>query len=110
MNTLMPCGLDDDRCRLEPDGPEDTDPRTDAEKRIEWICEEWQSVLDKGDDDTYEDWRDIRMMAYGAKQALNQNNGFTARQDYLLFDIVGDLAFLNGVNCIQNGKYEGAKK
>jgi len=107
MNTI-PCGLEDDRCRFEPDGPEDTDPRTDSEKRIEWICEEWQGAMV---DDCYETWRDVRMMCYGAIQALNQCRGSkTAMDDYRTFSVLGDIAFKNSSDCIQAGKYEGAPK
>jgi hypothetical protein len=102
-----PCFTDSDEFRFEPDGPEDTDPRTDAEKRIEWICNEWKYALD---DDNYESWHDVRMMCYGAIQALNQCSGSkTAMDDYRMFSTLGDIAFNNGSDCIQDGKYEGAK-
>lgn len=105
MNTI-PCGKEVYIDRSYESDEEDTDPRTPAEKRIDWICEEWKGALE---DDTYDTWRDVRMMAYGAKMSLIKHRGDATFTDYRLFDMVGDLAFLNGLDCIREGKYEGAK-
>jgi hypothetical protein len=103
----MPCGKEVYIDRSYESNEEDTDPRTDAEKRIEWICEEWASALT---DDTYDTWRDVRMMCYGAVQALNQCRTIDCMEDYRTFSVLGDIAFNNSLDCIRDDKYEGAKK
>lgn len=90
MNT-MPCGLEDDRVRFEPD-EEDADPRTDVEKRLSWICDEWAGVLNN---DHYDDWHDLRMMIYGASQALiHCRDRF---EDYSALRELGNFAFECGM-------------
>ncbi len=106
MNTI-PCITDSDEFRFDPDGPEYTDPRTDAEKRIEWLCDEWQAALNN---DSYDTWRDVRMMCYGAIQALIHCRGSkTAMDDYRTLSELGNVAFVYSTDSILAGKYEGAK-
>ncbi len=108
MNTnLMPCGLDDERIRFEPEEPESEDPRTDAEKRLEWLCDEWK---DAQADDHYDSWRDVRMMIFGATQALNHCKADPRHDDRMALITLGGLAFEYSLVCIQQGKYEGAHR
>lgn len=100
MNQRMPCGLDDERIRFEPDEPDD-DPRSHVEKRLEWICEQWADALI---DDTYETWRDVRMMIYGATQALIHCRD--RHQDIEELGHLSSMAFENSISCIQKGKYD----
>ena len=104
MSNLMPCGLDDPDLRFEADGEEEV--MSEAEKRISWIFSEWQEAIENDDLET---WRDIRMMVYGAKQALAQA---TTRQydEYRLLDDLGAVAFEHSLDCIRHGKYEGAPR
>lgn len=106
-NNLMPCGLEDDRIRFPPDAPEDDDPRSDAEKRLEWLCDEW---ADAQADDHYDTWRDVRMMVHGAIQALNYCKADARHDDRMALMAAGSLAFEYSLDCIQQGKYEGASK
>lgn len=100
----MPCINDDTRYRYEPEGEaEEIDPRTIAEANIAWIEDEWKSALEE---DTYEAWNEIRMMCFGATQALVYGSGMHAERK-LLSDI-GNIAFENGLSCIRSGRYEGA--
>ena len=90
----MPCGLEDDRVRFEPEA-EDEDPRTDMEKRISWICDDWHDALIN---DTYEDWRDLRMMTYGAYQSLiHCKDRF---DDLEALRELGNIAFARGIDRI----------
>jgi hypothetical protein len=101
----MLCGLqDDDRNRFELDGPEDESPLTDMEKRIQWICDAWSDALTN---DNYDEWRDVRMMLYGAKQTLIHCNKFKL-DEWTVLDELSDIAFHNGLDCISRGLYEGA--
>lgn len=103
MNNLMPCGLDDPRIRFEPDEPEDDDPRTDMEKRLDWLCDEWATAIT---DDTYDTWRDVRMMIFGASMGLvHCRDKF---DDRMALSTLGSVSFEYGLACIQQGKYEGA--
>ena len=100
----MLCGLqDDDRNRFEPDGPEDESPLTLVEKRIQWICDDWADALKN---DNFDEWYAVRMALYGAKQAVNHCRD--RRDDWKAFDELSDIAFKNGLDCINRGKYEGA--
>jgi len=101
MNT-MPCGLEDDRIRFEPE-EEDTDPRTDVEKRLSWICDEW---ADAATNDRHEEWRDLNMMLHGALQALNHCRD--RHEDRMAIMAINALAYQNSTDCIMDGKYEGA--
>lgn len=103
MNDRMPCGLEDDRIRFEPDEPEEESPMTDMEKRISWLCDDWAEALR---DDTYDTWRDVRMMIYGATQSLVDCKG--RFDDIRALHDLGNIAFDNGLECIRAGKYEGA--
>lgn len=103
MNNLMPCGLEDDRVRYEPEDDEPESMLTDVEQEIEWLCDDWQQALA---DDTYDTWRDVRMMVYGATQMLNQVGRHYETRAALNY--LGTLAFDNGLVCLKAGKYEGA--
>lgn len=104
MNTML-CGYRDDR-RLwdEPEEVEE-DPLTEAEKRIEWICDAWADALLI---DTYEEWHDVQIMAYGATQMCTYASGMHKEREMLRE--IGRLAFANSRDCIQAGRYEGATK
>lgn len=105
MNTML-CGYrDDSRLWDEPEEVEEPDPRTEEEKRIDWICDAWADALEI---DTYEEWHDVRMMAYGATQMCTYASGMHDLRK--LLREIGNLAFENGLVCIQAGKYEGATK
>lgn len=86
--------------------PEDVSPLTPTEQRIEWLCDAWQEAIA---DDTYDQWRDVRMMIYGATQTLIQCKNWLDRQDEM--DALRDLssfAFECGLDCLKRGQYEGA--
>lgn len=103
-DSRIPCGLEDDRIRFDADEPEADDPRTETEKRLEWICDEWKFAQEE---DIYDTWRDVRMMIVGARQALNHcNDRYDDRMD--LLDLMG-IAFGYSLACILAGRYEGAK-
>lgn len=92
----MPCGLEDDRIRFEPDAEEDSDPRTDLEKRLSWLCDEWKEALEYDD---YEHWHDMRVMIYGATQALIRcSDRF---DDHEALRALSNIAFLNSLDCIR---------
>lgn len=95
MNQRMPCGLDDERIRFEPDEPDD-DPRNHVEKRLAWLCEQWADALI---DDTYDAWRDVRMMIYGATQSLIQCRD--RHRDIEALGHLGSMAFENSISCLQ---------
>lgn len=109
MNQML-CGYrDDPRQWSEPDTEEeDNDPRTEQEKRISWICDDWADALKC---DNYDEWRDVRMSLYGARQALVNLDRYdkTVSQTWDLLNSLGDLAFEYGMDCIRSGEYEGAK-
>lgn len=105
MNDLTPCFTDCDDNRLPADEPEANDPRTDAEKRLEWLCDEWASAQT---DDHYDTWRDVRMMVHGAMQALNYCTRDDRHEDRTALMTLGCLAFEYSLVCVQEGKYEGA--
>lgn len=105
MNSPIHCFTDCDDNRLPADEPEANDPRTDAEKRLEWLCDEWASAQS---DDHYDSWRDVRMMIFGATQALNHCKADPRHDDRVELITLGGLAFEYSLGCIQQGKYEGA--
>jgi len=102
MNNLMPCGLDDPRIRYEPEEVEVEDPRSLMEIRIEWLCEEWQSAIK---DDTYESWRDLRMMVYGATQALNYCRD--RHDDRMALMVLSSVSFEHSLACLAADKGSG---
>jgi hypothetical protein len=105
MNQML-CGYrDDPRQWDEPEAIEEEDPLTDAEKRLEWLCDEWASAQT---DDHYDTWRDIRMMVHGAMQALNYCTRDDRHDDRMALMTLVSLAFEYSLACIQQGKYEGA--
>lgn len=110
MNSLMPCGLDDPRIRFEPDlidADEDTDPRTDMEKRLEWLCDEWAYAQEA---DTLDEWRDVRMAIHGAYLALTFCSADDRSADRVALDNLSALAYQHSIDCISAGRYEGATK
>ena len=98
--TPMPCGLEDDRIRFDPEEPESDDPRTDMEKRLEWLCEEWKECQV---DDHYDSWRDMKMAMHGAWQALNHCRD--RHEDRVALETLGLLAFQYSMDCIDEGKF-----
>lgn len=108
MNNSMPCGLDDERIRFEPDlidVDEAEDPRTDLEKRFDWICGEWK---DAQEIDTLEEWSSVRYALYGASQALvSCSNRY---DDIRALDTLRGLCVEYSSACIRDGRYEGASK
>ena len=103
MNSHIPCITDSDEFRYPDEAPEEESPFTEVEKRIQWICDDWADALTN---DNYDEWRDVRMMLYGAKQTLNYCKD--RRDDWKALDDLSDLAFANGLHCIGRGQYEGA--
>lgn len=101
MNDRMPCITDSDEHRFEPDGEESL--LTITEQEIEWLCDDWQQAIA---DDTYETWRDVRQMVYGATQMLNQVGRHYETRAALGF--LGQMAFENSIVCLRELKYEGA--
>ncbi len=101
MNNLMPCGLDDPRIRFEPEPvEEESDPRTDMEKRLSWICDEW---ADAATNDRHEEWRDLNMMLHGALQGLNHCPD--RHYDRMAIMEISKLAYQHSTDCIQAGRY-----
>lgn len=98
----IPCGLDDPRIRFEPDAEEEESLLTKDEQRFEWLFDEWQQAIHDG---TYDAWRDVRMMVYGAKQVINQSHAFEAIQ---ILHTLDGVAFGLGMDQIKAGNYEGA--
>lgn len=82
----------------------EVDVMTIAEKRIAWICDSWADALEG---DNYEEWRDIRMMTFAAKQMLTSADRFDS-DVYKLLDALNNIAFENSVECISRNRYEGA--
>ena len=103
MNGLMPCKP----ILLEPEVFGDNDPRTEMEKRIEWLCDSWAEAQT---DDTLESWRDVRMMTHGAIQALNFCHADSRHEDRMALMAIHSVAFEYSQACINEGKYEGATK
>ena len=107
MTARIPCGLEDDRIRYEPDEPEEESPLTPVEQRLSWLCEEWQAAVAE---DYYDTWRDIRMMVHGALQALNWCKADNRHEDRMALMQLGSVAFEHSLDCIASNKYEGAPK
>jgi hypothetical protein len=103
MNNLMPCITDSDEWRFEPDGLEDESPMTEVEKRIQWIRDDWVDALEN---DNYDEWRDVRMAIHGAYQTLIHCKD--RHDDSKALTELSEIAFKNGLDCIQRGRYEGA--
>ena len=101
----MLCGYrDDSRLWDKPEiDEEDTDLRTETEKRLEWIEDEWKTAQEL---DSYEGWNDVRMMTYGAVQSMVYADG--RHEERADLTTLGSLALKNGIDCIKAGKYEGA--
>lgn len=108
MENVMPCGKDDERLwdRYESE-PEDDDPRTETEKRLMWIEDEWAQALEADD---YEAWHDIRMMVHGALQAIAMAYTLGRIDEVNALRELGNIAFERGIVCIKAGKYEGAPR
>lgn len=104
MNQML-CGYrDDDRLWDEAEAiDEDEDILTPLEKRLEWICDEWKEAREA---DTYDAWYSVRMMLYGAAQALNYCRD--RYEDRMAVSLLSNVAFEYSLTCIQEGKYEGA--
>ena len=100
MSNLMPCGLDDPDLRFEPDEP-DTDPRTDMEKRLSWICSDWNEAIEI---DMADAWRDLRMSLYGATQTINCSPD--RYWDGVQIRHLAEIAQWRTLDCISRGRYE----
>ena len=105
MSHPIPCGLEDDRCRLEPETDEPESPLTLVEKEISWVCDSWREALEI---DTAEEWGTVRHELFGARQALIHCPGHW--DAYRALDDLASIAFENTIACIRAGRFEGAKK
>lgn len=81
------------------------DSRTDAEKRLEWLCDEW---ADAHAINMLDEWRDLRMAIHGAIQVLNYCR--ERHEDRIALMELGSLALQHSQDCIIAGRYEGAKQ
>lgn len=91
MNNLMFCITDSDEDRFPAEDAAEESLLTIAEQRIQWLCDEWQTAINDG---TYDAWRDVRMMIYGASQTLNYfSDNQTMRTD---LHVLGGIAFEHG--------------
>ena len=97
----MPCYTDSDANRF-PEEVEEESPLSLMEQRIEWIFSEWQDAIIN---DTHEEWASVRVMLYGAKQALIQYGRIEHRQDRDAMQLLSDIAFQHCRDCIAEGKY-----
>ena len=97
----MPCYTDSDADRF-PEEVEEESQLTLMEIRIEWIFSEWQDAIIN---DTHEEWASVRVMLYGAKQALIQYGRIEHREDHHAIQLLSDIAFQLGLDCIAEGKY-----
>ena len=97
----MPCYTDSDAARF-PEEVEEESQLTLMEIRIEWIFSEWQEAIVN---DTHEEWASVRVMLYGAKQALIQYGRIEHREDHHAIQLLSDIAFQLGLDCIAEGKY-----
>ena len=66
MNTIH-CITDSDELRYPAEAQEEESNLTDLENRISWGCDEWADALEN---DTYDEWKSVRMALYGATQTL----------------------------------------
>ena len=99
----MPCYTDSDADRFPEEVEEDTDPRTESEKRISWICSDWADAIAC---DNYDEWYGVRMSIYGAIQTLIHSHD--RWDDYKAMQTLGKMAFENSLVCLRAGRYEGA--
>ena len=97
----MPCYTDSDADRF-PEEVEEESQLTLMEIRIEWIFSEWQDAIIN---DTHEEWASVRVMLYGAKQALILYGRIEHREDHHAIQLLYDIAIQLGRDCIAEGKY-----
>jgi len=105
MNNRMPCITDSDEFRYPEEAAEKESPLTLVEQQIEWLCDDWKDALIN---DSFDEWYAMRMQIYGAKQMLINSAGPFHFDVYMALADLGDIAFENGLQCIREGKYEGA--
>ena len=100
----MPDITDDSRLWDQADEiDEDEEIRTPMEVRLSWICDNWKDAIT---DNTYDQWRDLRMMVYGASQTLVYCND--RYEDRKMLSLLGQIAFENSLDCIRNSVQEAA--
>lgn len=100
MNDKIPCGyIDDPRMWDQDDTTDEEELLTDVEKRLAWICDDWRDALIN---DSYDDWRDMRMALYGATQALNWCGG-DRHEDRMALMYLSTVAFENSLQHIRKG-------
>lgn len=99
MNSPIPCFRDSDDNRFPPEIEEEESPLTLVEQGIEWLCDEWKEAQQF---DSYEAWHDVRMMLYGAKQALN--HCAHKHDDRQAIDLFSSIAFQNSRDCLNEGR------
>ena len=78
------------------DHQEEESPLTQTEKRFEWLLDEWREALA---DNTYDGWRDIRMMCYGATQTLVYVSD--RYEDSEVIRTIGSVAFEHSLRCLR---------
>jgi hypothetical protein len=105
MTDRMPCGLEDDRVRFEPDSDEPVEVMTPMERRIHWVCDSWADALAI---DTADEWQDMRRELFGAVQTLVYDSN--RNEDRAAIMELQQIAFERTIECIREGKYAGAKK
>lgn len=94
----MPDIKDDSRWWPGPE-VEDTDPRTEAEKRLWWITEYWGDALVN---DTADGWASVRECLLGAAMTLIYSPG--RHEDAQMVRDLQDIAFQNQLACIREKK------
>jgi len=88
----MPCWTDSAEDRFPAEDAAEESLLTIAEQRIQWLCDEWKTAINDG---TYDAWRDVSMMIYGASQALNYfSDNQTMRTD---LHVLGGIALAHGI-------------
>lgn len=105
MNNIMPCITDSDEFRYSEEAAEKESPLTLVEQQIEWLCDDWKDALVN---DSFDEWYAMQMQIYGAKQMLVNCAGRFNSDVCRVLDDLGNIAFENGLECIREGKYEGA--
>jgi hypothetical protein len=104
MNHPITCWTDSEELNRFPDEVEEESPLTLMEQRIEWLFHEWEEAVHN---DTHDAWYSVRMVLYGATQALNQyGSAVRNREDREAIRFLFDIAFQHGRDCIAEGKYE----
>ena len=83
----------------DPDYQEEESPLTLAEERLEWLFEEWRDALTN---DTYDGWRDIRMMCYGATMPLIHVSD--RYEDSNVIHTLGRVAFEHSLRCLRGNQ------